>query len=60
MTYNDWKKEKIKKKIEVFIKKDYDLILKNIISNKFKNNGSTQITTDIKKELIKFYDKNNC
>ena len=59
ITYNDWDKYKLKKKIDIFVKKDYDLILRNIQKNNFKNNGSTQIVKDIKKEIKKFYDKNN-
>lgn len=59
MTFKDWEKEKFKKKIENFLKKDYYTILSNIIKKKFKNNGANQIVKDIKKEL-KLYDKNNC
>ena len=58
MTFKDWEIEKFEKKIENFLKKDYYIILTNIIKKKFKNNGANQIVKDIKKE-IKLYDKNN-
>ena len=58
MTFKDWEIEKFEKKIENFLKKDYYIILTNIIKKKFKNNGANQIVKDIKKEF-KLYDKNN-
>ena len=58
MNYRDWEKDKFKKKLEEFLKKDYYFILTNIRKKKFKNDGAKQIVKDIKKEL-KLYDKNN-
>ncbi len=58
MNYKDWEKQKFKIKIERFLKKDYKIIKNKVSKNKFKNNGSSQIVQDIKKELKKFYDKN--
>lgn len=59
MTYSDWSKDRFKKKIDSFLKREYNFILRNILKNKFKNDGSTQIVKDIKKELKK-YGKNYC
>ena len=59
MTYLDWNKTRFQKKIDSFIKRDYDNVLRNIFKRNFKNNGSLQIAKDIKMELKK-YDKNNC
>ena len=53
MIDKDWQYKSFKKKIENFVKKDYDFILKNIKKNKFKNNGSSQIVKDITMELKK-------
>lgn len=57
MTYSDWNKTKFQKKIDSFLKREYDFILRNIFKKKFKNDGSLQIVKDIKKELKK-YGKN--
>ena len=60
MNYKDWSKFRFEKKLVKFIKKDYHDISKNLLKKNFKNNGSSQIVKDIKKELRKFYDKNYC
>ena len=56
MTYDDWDKNIFHKKIEIFVKRDYHSILKNIKKNKFKNNGAKQIVDDIKKQMKGYYD----